>query len=314
MRTTPPASPAATATATGPATAARRLAYALVWITPLFWSSNYLIARAAPGVVQPHVLALGRWSLAFALMLPFAWRGLTANRMPWRREWRQMLLLGALGMWVCGAFVYIGGHTTSSVNIALIYAATPISIALVSARLLDERLSAAQIVGVLLALAGVLLVIAKGQPGNLLAVRFAVGDGWIVGAAVSWTAYSVLLRRWPSRLGSAERLVAIAGAGVLVLLPFTLLEAWLLPPLPLSAKALALIAAAALLPGVFAYQAYSLMLRELGAARAGLVLYLGPVYAAASAWALLGERPSWYHALGAALILPSIALATRQPR
>jgi drug/metabolite transporter (DMT)-like permease len=53
------------------------------------------------------------------------------------------------------------------------------------------------------------------------------------------------------------------------------------------------------------------MLRELGAVRAGLVMYLAPIYAALSAWAVLGEAPRWYHALGAALIPPSIYLATR---
>ena len=37
-----------------------------------------------------------------------------------------------------------------------------------------------------------------------------------------------------------------------------------------------------------------------------------PVYAAFSAWFVLGERPGWYHAVGAALILPSIWLATRR--
>lgn len=43
-----------------------------------------------------------------------------------------------------------------------------------------------------------------------------------------------------------------------------------------------------------------------------LVLYLGPVYAAFTAWLLLGDPPTWYHFAGAALILPSIRLATRR--
>ena len=55
------------------------------------------------------------------------------------------------------------------------------------------------------------------------------------------------------------------------------------------------------------------MLRELGAARSSLVMYLAPVYAAFTAWALLGEAPRWYHAVGATLILPAIYLATRKP-
>ena len=192
----------------------RQWAQALLWIVPLAWSSNYLIARAAAGVISPHTLALGRWSLAFALMLPLAWRALARQQAPWlREEWRQFLLLGGLGMWICGAFVYIGGQTTSSANIALIYAATSIAIAVVGAVLLHERMTPVQILGVALALLGVLFVIAKGEPRNLLAVRFTAGDGWIPAAACSWTAYSVLLRRWPSKLDTVARLVAITEIG-----------------------------------------------------------------------------------------------------
>jgi drug/metabolite transporter (DMT)-like permease len=127
---------------------AQRLARAMLWIVPLLWSSNYLIARAADGVIAPHMLALGRWVLAGLIMLPFVWRGLVRDGAPWRSEWRQILVLGALGMWICGAIVYLGGQSTSSTNIALIYAATPIIIALAGARLLHEKLSLTQRFGV----------------------------------------------------------------------------------------------------------------------------------------------------------------------
>ncbi len=292
-------------------TPAHRIAQALLWITPALWSSNYIIARAADGVIAPHALALGRWALAFVLLLPFCGAALVANFAQWRHDGRQMVVLGALGMWVCGAFVYIGAHTTSATNIGLIYAATPVAIALAGAWLLHERVTRQQRLGMALALAGVLFVIAKGEPANLLAVRFTVGDGWVLAAAVSWVAYTVLMQRWPSALDPTPRLAAIIAGGVLVLLPFTLLEAWAIETPPLGAKALWLIVLAALLPGFGAYQAYSYMLRELGAARAGLVMYLSPLYAAGSAWLVLGEAPHWYHAVGALFILPSIWLATR---
>ena len=71
--------------------------------------------------------------------------------------------------------------------------------------------------------------------------------------------------------------------------------------------------AAALLPGAGAYGAYSIMQRVLGAARVGVVLlYLGPLYSAAIAWAVLGERVEVFHAIGALLILPGIWLSTRR--
>jgi drug/metabolite transporter (DMT)-like permease len=289
----------------------QRIARLLLWVTPAFWSSNYIIARASEGVIAPHALALGRWTLALALLLPLAGGALVAGFAQWRHEWKQMLLLGALGMWVCGAFVYQGAHTTSATNIGLIYAATPVAIALAGSRLLHERISAWQRAGMLLALCGVLYVVAKGELGNLLQVRFTVGDVWILAAAASWVAYTVLLQRWPSALGPTPRLAAIICGGLLVLLPFTALEAWLQPGPAFSAKALWLIVLAGLLPGFFSYQAYAYMLRELGVARSSLVMYLSPLYAALSAWLLLGEAPRAYHAVGAALILPAIWLATR---
>lgn len=291
-----------------------RLAILLLWLTPALWSSNYVIARAADGVIAPHALAFGRWSLALLLMLPMASAPLVTGFAKWRDEWKQMLVLGALGMWICGAFVYIGAHTTSAVNIGLIYAATPVAIALAGAKLLREPVSMAQRVGMALALAGVLYVIAKGDLGNLRAIRFSIGDGWIVVAAICWVAYTVLLQRWPSVLRPGPRLAAITVGGLLVLLPFTLAEALFTATPPFGAKALWLIVLAGLLPGFFSYQAYSYMLRELGVARTSLVMYLSPVYAALTAWAVLGEAPHPYHAAGAALILPSIYLASRAPR
>jgi drug/metabolite transporter (DMT)-like permease len=290
----------------------QRIAQLLLWITPALWSSNYIIARAADGVIAPHALALGRWTLALALLLPLSGAALVAGFAQWKHEWKQLLLLGALGMWICGAFVYQGAHSTSAVNIGLIYAATPVAIAFASTRLLHERLSAWQRAGMGLALCGVLFVIAKGDLANLRAVRFSVGDLWILAAAVSWVAYTVLLQRWPSVLGPTPRLAAITFGGLLILLPFAALEAVLQPGPALRGQALGLIVLAGLLPGFFSYQAYGYMLRELGAARSSLVMYLSPVYAAFTAWALLGEAPKGYHAVGAALILPAIWLATRK--
>jgi drug/metabolite transporter (DMT)-like permease len=291
-----------------------RLAQTLLFVVPALWSSNYLIARAAQGVIHPHALAFGRWTLAFALLLPFVGAALWRQRQDVAREWRQLLVLGALGMWICGAWVYLGGQTTSATNIALIYAASPVAIAVVGVKMLHEKMSVPQRWAVAAALAGVLFVISKGRPADLLAVRLTPGDAWIIAAATSWTAYSVLLRRWPSALAPTVRLAAIIAGGVLVLLPFTVWEAWHEPPLPPGSQALGLVVLAAVVPGVLSYGAYSWLQRELGAARTALLLYLAPVYGALLAWWLLGERPGLHHAVGAALILPSIWLATRAPR
>jgi drug/metabolite transporter (DMT)-like permease len=284
----------------------------LLWVVPAMWSSNYLIARAADGVIAPHQLALGRWGLALLMLLPFVAIELRREWPRWRHEWRQLLVLGGLGMWICGAFVYQGGQDTSAVNIALIYAATPVAIGVAGVKLLHERMSGAQRLGVVLSLIGVLFVIVRGDWRNLVAVRLAAGDIWIVAAAVSWIGYSVLLKRWSSVLSPLARLAAIIGGGTLVLIPFTLIEMSVVTVPDLSTKAVLLVALAALLPGVLSYGAHSFLQRELGASRTALMLYLAPVYGALGAWLVLGERPGWYHLVGGASILPGIWLATRR--
>jgi drug/metabolite transporter (DMT)-like permease len=284
----------------------------LLFLVPALWSSNYLIARLARGVIHPHGLAFGRWALAFALLLPFVGTGLVARRGAIRREWRQLLVLGALGMWICGAWVYIAAQSTSAANIALIYAAAPVAIAVAGVKVLHERMGRLQWAAVASALAGVLFVTARGDLQNLLGLRLAPGDAWIIAAAVAWTAYSLLLKHWPSSLGPGERLAAIIAGGLIAMLPATAWEWRTAPALEFGTQALFLVVLAAVLPGVLSYGAYSLLQRELGAARTALMQYLAPVYGALGAWWVLGEVPRWYHAVGAALILPSIWLATRR--
>lgn len=289
-----------------------RLASVFIFIAPALWSVNYLVARWAPGVIAPHMLALARWAVAVLLLGLFCWRELRDKRHLIRAEAGHFIVLGALGMWVCGAFVYIGGRTTLAVNIGLLYAAAPVLIALASALWLRERFTVVQGAGVALALAGVLHILFKGDWAAARQLGINPGDLWIAVAMLCWTAYSLLLHAWPSAFGSLARLTLIACGGVLVLIPFTVWEALYWLPSTLSWQSVGLVLAAALLPGAAAYGAYSFMQRVLGAARVAIVLYLSPLYSAAIGWAVLGERIEWFHAAGALLILPGIWLSTRK--
>lgn len=293
-------------------TAKHRLALALLFVTPAFWAINYLVARAAVDEIAPHMLAFGRWSIALLVMLPLCWRPILAHRDEIVSQWRSYLVLGALGMWVCGAFVYIGGRTSPAVNISLIYAVTPVLIALGSISWFGERMSGGQILGAALALLGVLTIVLKGHPEVLRTLRFTPGDFWIASAALAWTLYSLMLRRCKSSLDPFARLTVIAGFGATLLAPLALIELVWFAPTNWTVWNLMLVVAAAIFPGMGAYQAYSYVQSTLGAARAGLVLYLGPPYAAISAWLVLGEALAWYHFVGALLILPGIYFATRK--
>jgi drug/metabolite transporter (DMT)-like permease len=289
-----------------------RVASWLMWVTPALWSVNYIVARSAPGIIEPHTLALGRWALAGLILAFFArselWR---ERRSTLQHGWRY-LALGTLGMLICGAWVYEGAQSTSAMNIALIYSASPVLIALGAVLWLGERFSWRQGLGVLIAMAGVFHVVVKGQWLSLGQVQWVAGDGWIVMAMVSWAGFALLQKKWPTPLGSTARLAAICMGGVVVLLPFSIWEYWQADRPAWSVQATVLVVAAGLLPGIGAYWAYGFCQKVLGASRVAASLYLGPLYGGLAAWLVLGEAMGWHHLMGAALILPGIYMASKR--
>lgn len=277
------------------------------------WAVNYVVAKIAPGIISPHVLALGRWSLAGLILTIIAREELWRERRQTLKVWPQYLTLGFLGMLICGAWVYWAGETTTAINIALIYAASPVLITLGAVLGLKEKFSFKQGVGVFIALLGVLHVVVKGQWAALSQVIWVLGDGLIVIAMVSWAAYALLLKKWASPLSSTARLAATCMGGSVVLLPFALAE-WFASAHPAwSLEAAALVIVAAVFPGVGAYWAYGFCQKTLGASRVAASLYLGPLYGSLVGWFLLNETLVVHHAIGAALILPGIYLASQRP-
>ena len=99
---------------------------------------------------------------------------------------------------------------------------------------------------------------------------------------------------------------------MLTLLPGVLWEQTSAVHIPVSGEALAIMALAALVPGVGAYWIYGWTQKILGASRVAVTLYLGPLYAAVAAYFVLGESLGWHHLGGAALILPGVWLVSRR--
>jgi drug/metabolite transporter (DMT)-like permease len=289
-----------------------RLARLALWLVPALWSVNYIVARRAPGVIEPYALALGRWAMAGILLAVVARQELWTQRRAIAAVWYQYVVLGFCGMLVCGAWVYIGAKTTAAMNIALIYSASPVLIALGAVAFLGERFRGLQVLGVVVALTGVVHVIVKGQWTALGGVQWVAGDAWIVAAMVAWAAYALLQKLWPSALGATARLAAICAGGVAVLLPCAVWEALQPGTPPWSWSATALVLTAALAPGLGAYWIYGWAQKILGASRVAVTLYLGPLYGGLAAWGVLGEPLGWHHVAGAALILPGVYLVSRR--
>ena len=75
-------------------------------------------------------------------------------------------------------------------------------------------------------------------------------------------------------------------------------------------KATWMVLATALSPGLGAYWMYGWTQRVSGISKVSVILFLGPLYTAIMAAVVLNERLSAHHFVGAALILPGVALVT----
>jgi drug/metabolite transporter (DMT)-like permease len=292
-----------------------RIAMGLMGFIPLLWTVNMVVARAAPGVVSPHVLALGRWGLAGLILVAASYQELWQHRHTLRAQAGRYIALGACGMWICGAWVYLAGESTVAMNISLIYASAPVMIAVGSVLWLGERFSKRQILGVALAMAGVVHVVVKGEWMHLSQVQWVPGDVWIFAAAVSWAAYALLQKRWPTALSATAQLAAICMGGVLVLLPFAVWELYQAQTPAVGEQAIGMMVLTALFPGVGAYWIYGWTQKILGASRVAMTLYLGPLYTAVVAWWFLNEPLGLHHLAGGLLILSGVGLvmAVGQP-
>ena len=295
-----------------PGRGADSLAYALLVVGPFLFATNTLAAKATADLIPPVAFAFFRWLGALLLLAPAVWPRFWHQRQHLKREWPDLLVFGALGMGVCGTFVYVGADTTSATNIGLIYSSSPVLILVIAGLFFGQRLSSVAGLGVALALLGVLTILAQGDPDTLFAVRFVVGDLWIVAAASGWAIYSILLKHRKTGFDTLPRFFAICLAGVLILLPFTVAEHLGGEPVAWTWETVGWMVLVAAVPGVGAYAAYAFIVERLGPGKAGLILYMIPAVNALLAWLLLGEAPAWYHYAGAVLVLAGIWLANRR--
>src|SRR3546814_17620194 len=114
---------------------------------------------------------------------------------------------------------------TPALCFSCIQSALRVRVLVVGAVGIGDRSSPRQIAGVLISLAGVLAIIARGDPAMLWGLRLNIGDAIIGGAVLLWALYSVLLRRRPV-VHPLSFLVASMVVGIAVIAPFYAHELW----------------------------------------------------------------------------------------
>lgn len=284
--------------------------YLLLVLTTLFWSGNFVLGRAVHTVFTPFTLSFWRWAVALVILLPFVWTSLREQGPLIRRHGPILLLLSVLGVVNFNTFVYIGLQSTTATNALIMLSVTPVLIVALSFLLLRQTVTGWQALGILISLAGVLVIVGRGEMGALLARQFNPGDLWVLAAVASWALYSVCLRWRPVALKPLNFQAATMVIGMTILTP---LYSWDLAQGRVVAISIATVGSIlylALFPSILAYIFWNRAVAELGANRTGQFLHLMPAFGAVLSMVFLGERLYGYHAAGIALIALGIWLAT----
>lgn len=270
-------------------------------VSAVLFGSAAVPAKKALEHIPPFVIAELRWIVALGIILAIlARRGErpAINRATW--------LLGLTGLTLFYLFYSYGLRHTTAANTTLISGGTPVLVALLAAIFLGERMTWAKAIGIAGTLAGVIAIVAAGTgldaslTGNLL----------VTGSAVCWAIYTVTGRRAFTSGSALAQLAGIAVAGLVLMAPFALFEAWREGLDQVTLLDLLLVLYLAIGPSAIAYMLIGYGLSHLEASQAAVYGNLMPVAGALAGYLFLDERIGVEHVVGGALIVAGVWIAT----
>lgn len=286
------------------------LGYGSALLATIIWSGNFVVARALATLIPPWQCNFWRWLVALAVLLPFAWRHLKRDWPGIRRHWLYLSLMAVLGVTLMNTLIYKAGQTTESLNMALLVPTAPIVILLFSRIIYGEPITPRRLAGMLVVLAGVIILVSRGDWQRLAGLRINSGDFWALGGALCFGLYSLFMRQRSSEVSPLGFNVATFGLGLLYSLPFTVAEACLLPRPEISPALVTGILYAGVGCSFFSFWFWTLAVDRIGPVRAGIVYYSLPVFAAVASVLVLGESIAPAQVAGGVLVIGGILVAT----
>ena len=286
--------------------------YLLLSITALCWAGNAIVGRLAAGHIPPVTLSFLRWSFAFLIILPFAWKHLKRDWGAIRSHLGTMIFLSVIGISAFNTLQYWALEHTQALNTLLLQSAGPLFVAVWSLILLGVRLTLAQAGGIALSLIGVLVILLHGDLTALTSIAFNKGDIIFTVALAIFGLYSVLSLKRP-QIHGLSFVGFTFGCGAVCLVPLWIWELFTRPVMQLDAANLLSLFYVAVFPSTLAYLCFNRGVQLIGANRAAPFFHVVPVFGSAMAIVFLGERPQLFHIIGFALVLTGVFVASRKP-
>ncbi|TCL68325.1 DMT family transporter [Rhizobium sp. BK251] len=283
-------------------------AYSVAVLCWLLSAGVYIAAKWVSPEMPPWALCFWRVLIAWAILLPIVHRHFREMVALVRARALELLFIGGMGLAICQGMIFVGLEYADATTAGIIIALIPIITMILARFMLAEPMGSWQVIGSILAFLGIVVIIVKGSPAALMHLDLNPGELWIVAGAFCFSFYTVLLRRAKFGVDRLSLLVLLLGAAVITALPFYLFELASDERSTLNASGLIALAYVAIPGGALMYYLFNWSIEALGAARAGVLLYIQTIFIAVLAYLILGERLQRYHLEGAALVIAGLLL------
>lgn len=281
----------------------------------LIWAVNIPIMKIGLEEIDDFVFNGFRFSISALVLNLLAWRERRSGLLP-QITWLQICLFGMMIGLIYQILWVLGLSRTASGNVALIISTVPIWTAVFAGVFLSEKLNFTSWVGLLIALAGTLVVAIQGEIS--VTSTTVVGSVIVLLSAITWAAGTVYSRP----LLKTTSPVQLAAWSSLISLPVHLLIAAACFGSAdfkaiQSPKLWLIIIYSGTLSSGLAQPMWNYGVRHAGAAHAAVVQYVIPVITIFVAWGVRDEIPTIQQFVGGSLILCGLivmrwAKATRQ--
>ena len=287
----------------------------LLTAAPILWAGNAVVGRLVRDAVPPMTLNLIRWTIALAILLPLG-RAALRSGSGVLSNWRRYAMLGLLGVGLYNSLQYLALQSSSPINVTLVASGVPVWMLLVGRLFFNIPVRRQQIVGAALSIAGVLVVMCRGDISQLAALRLVAGDLYMILATIAWSFYSWLLMQqndvpalradWAAFL-LAQVAYGVLWSGLLAGGEWAIEDVRILWSWPLAAALLYV----AIGPAILAMRCWGAGVQRAGPTLGAFFINLTPLFTALLSSAFLGEAPQAYHALAFAMIVGGIAVSAR---
>ena len=277
-------------------------AYLYFTLSAIFWGLNFHLAKWM--MAEVSFMEAGLWRYIFGvgfLAGVFLWSRKQLSLQGIKAQLRGLILVGFIGLFCFNFFFFLGLKYTSALNAALIVSLNPGITFVLSIVILRQHIRSNQVLGLIIALIGVIVLLSQGSLERLLALKFQLGDLLILLANVLFALHHVWVKKYRNDMDN-ESFTLLTNAfcllGFVLLLPFS----GVTTPVELSALFWASTFGIGVLGTGVAYLLWNAGIQLKGTTYAGLFMNVVPL-AAAIISILLGMTLEGFHWISASIIL-----------